>query len=355
MPRAPRPFGKKAKFTNLFFTWNNPDITGEQFVERCKPHAQYMVFQLEKGESGTPHFQGVIELKKQQRGQWVMDHICKHAAWFDLISETGGPKYCMKDDTRVEGPWEFGTRKRPGTRTDKVTTNDVAARALAAPTVLEALAIIKEGRPMQYLTHGKQIIGNLEAHHQPKRVVDIEHPLDHYDHPPLTFEKNVFVYGESGWGKTGFVLAHFKNPLLVSHIDDIAKHYVHGVHDALVFDDMGFSTWKPESVIHLVDRQYDRSIHVRYGTCSIPKGVIKVFTSNRANPFYDPSTTEPGQQAAIWNRLRRVQITKDIRILPVLVDSLSEDDVYECCTTEEWTPSYHSDLDDPEVELINLD
>ena len=47
------------------FTMNNPDKTGDVFLEELKVQftLKYAIFQLEKGENGTPHFQGYVELK----------------------------------------------------------------------------------------------------------------------------------------------------------------------------------------------------------------------------------------------------------------------------------------------------
>lgn len=55
MPRAPRASSAK----DWCFTVNNPDDTPEEFLELfAVPGVKYLVFQKEKGDSGTPHYQG---------------------------------------------------------------------------------------------------------------------------------------------------------------------------------------------------------------------------------------------------------------------------------------------------------
>lgn len=75
---------------------------------------RYLVFQLEQGvgfeqTEGTPHIQGYIELLKPMRFQKLKSLISPRA---HLEPRRGtriqARAYCMKEDTRVEGPWEYG-------------------------------------------------------------------------------------------------------------------------------------------------------------------------------------------------------------------------------------------------------
>ena len=49
------------------FTLNNPTLTKEELLEILSLSCDYCVIGDEIGESGTPHFQGYLELKKKQR------------------------------------------------------------------------------------------------------------------------------------------------------------------------------------------------------------------------------------------------------------------------------------------------
>ena len=39
-----------------------------------------------------------------------MKKICKYTAWTPVTRDNGASDYCLKEDTRLEGPWEFGSK-----------------------------------------------------------------------------------------------------------------------------------------------------------------------------------------------------------------------------------------------------
>lgn len=107
---------------------------------------------------------------------------------------------------------------------------------------------------------------------------------DTFDRPDLTTTlgpwRVVVIHGTAGSGKTQYALSQFKNPLLVSHMDDL-RTFNQDEHDGIVFDDMSFGHYPRESNIHLLDWDVDRSIHCRYSCAWIPARTKKIFTSNR--------------------------------------------------------------------------
>lgn len=67
-----------------------------------------MVGQTERGANGTEHLQYVITLKHPQR----LSALKKMAprAHFEITNNVAASRnYCKKPDTRVAGPWEFGS------------------------------------------------------------------------------------------------------------------------------------------------------------------------------------------------------------------------------------------------------
>lgn len=121
--------------------------------------------------------------------------------------------------------------------------------------------------------------------------------------------KNWLVCGKAGSGKTAFALSHGKEPVLLSHIDDGRK--ITDTTDLLVFDDMSFNNWPAGSIIHLLDREQDRSIHARYNNVEIPAGLPKIFTSNREDIFV-PQTVTPEEQAGIDRRFKTLKINASL-------------------------------------------
>lgn len=111
------------------FTYNNPKHSGEELMAVLKLLCSQVVFQKEKGESGTEHFQGYVKLNKKTT---VPSKVVGLAGMHWLRCDANFAQYCQKEDTRIEGPWIYGGAcgKAQGKRTD-----------------LEAVAdLIKEGR-----------------------------------------------------------------------------------------------------------------------------------------------------------------------------------------------------------------
>lgn len=95
------------KSNNFIVTINNPDEDIHQWLDRVKALGfSYGRAQLERGESGTLHIQGcfggkstrLVALKKHFPTAHLEASKSPYKAW----------EYCGKDETRVEGPVEFG-------------------------------------------------------------------------------------------------------------------------------------------------------------------------------------------------------------------------------------------------------
>ncbi len=108
MPRSP-------KATAWCFTLNNP-VAAETpcFQENWM---RYLVYQLEEGDAGTPHFQGYVQCLAQVR-------LTKFKAWLPRAHfepAKGSPdqnyKYCTKEP-RLDGPTECGNMTSQGKRKD---------------------------------------------------------------------------------------------------------------------------------------------------------------------------------------------------------------------------------------------
>lgn len=87
------------------FTLNNPD--GPLIFNH--DDVAFLIYQLERGEQGTFHFQGYVEFKQSKRLAG-----CRKALGGNphLESRRGTQSqavaYCTKEESRVAGPWRFG-------------------------------------------------------------------------------------------------------------------------------------------------------------------------------------------------------------------------------------------------------
>lgn len=114
---------------NWVFTVNNPT---EQLT--WDDSAKYAVWQKEKGEQGTEHYQGYVEFKSSKKLDAVK-RILPTAHWeIRRGSQQDAIDYCTKTDSWVEGPWTHGVLmlNHPGRRTD----------------LLELKKALDEGKPM---------------------------------------------------------------------------------------------------------------------------------------------------------------------------------------------------------------
>lgn len=111
---------RESQKTQWVFTLNNPD----KQVETDDPQRldyRYLVWQLERGDSGTPHLQGMVVLNKKARLSTLKKSLPR--AHFEPMRGTveQAAAYCQKEEGRLEGPWVRGEYCDRGTRSDLVT------------------------------------------------------------------------------------------------------------------------------------------------------------------------------------------------------------------------------------------
>lgn len=174
------------------FTINNPMSTWtsghEEFIvhatDICGTKLRYMVFQVETGDNGTPHYQGYMEFTTPVRFRWLST-VLKNAAHLEWRRGTReqARDYCMKESTRVGGPWEVGTWRSggQGTRMDLLAVTDYVQTGAKESDVASRF-------PCAYIKfHGG--INKLISLSVPRRTV-----------PPVV----TLLYGPTGTGKTKY-------------------------------------------------------------------------------------------------------------------------------------------------------
>ena len=99
---------------NWIFTINNPT---EEDLPSLWEHVKAFKYQLEVGEEGTPHYQGVVQFTKRMRLAGLKK-LNGRAHWEVCYSIKGSVKYCGKEEGRLEEPILFGEFSYPGDRSD---------------------------------------------------------------------------------------------------------------------------------------------------------------------------------------------------------------------------------------------
>lgn len=102
---------------NLLFTQFLPDdqTSGDVLTVEEWPDVAYVVWQKEIcPTTNRLHYQGYIEFVGKKSYKWVQEN-CEglESAHFEVRrgSQAEARRYCMKEDSRVDGPWEFGERR----------------------------------------------------------------------------------------------------------------------------------------------------------------------------------------------------------------------------------------------------
>lgn len=169
---------QKGQYNWFLGTWNNPTKSWKTILEDFT--ADYAMGQLEKGENGTPHLQFAIYFKQKRtshkfKGMPCFIKGCPSCDADKIIA------YCSKEDTRVEGPYSYGTRPNKAKRKD----------------FDAAMVLIKERRTLEIeadvlltcFTNIRKVESELA---KPVGCDDV---------------RGIWIYGEPGTGKSHFVRA----------------------------------------------------------------------------------------------------------------------------------------------------
>jgi len=197
-----------------------------------------------------------------------------------------------------------------------------------AESVRGAMLHLQERHPEQFYLHADRVQHALEmrigySEPSPYALTDfIPDPLS----AALLKSKAIVIQGASHIGKTQFALAHFRFPLLISEMDDLKSISLRT--DGLVFDQMRFThaddraklNMTPDEIIRVLDIECQRSIAARYRNARIPRGMPRIFTTNRrvleGQPIF-PRGDNAQEQEGIDSRIQVTRyLTDDLRRNP---------------------------------------
>lgn len=160
----------------------------------------YCIFQRERcPDTQREHIQGYVELKNPKRMAGVKTLFNDNTMHLEkrLGTRTEAREYCRKQDTRVDGPWEYGTWKeeaQPGKRSDLIDVQKDILTGLSKHDILDKY-------PGQYIRYHSGI--------------DKAYFLVNSKKCSTVFRlkiKVIILFGETGSGKTR--RAYTKDPSL---------------------------------------------------------------------------------------------------------------------------------------------
>lgn len=160
------------------FTINNPTEELE-----LQDWMNYLIYQKECGENGTPHYQGYCEISQNAKTlNWLKNNFSNTAHIEPRRgTQTQAIAYCKKEESRIDGPWEFGEPKAQGSRTDLVALGTLAKEGKRKREAFEEM-------PACYMRH----------HRAYQHIQSL--------YKPAAVEREVILLiGPPGIGKTRFV------------------------------------------------------------------------------------------------------------------------------------------------------
>lgn len=97
------------RYRSWCFTLNNPEISPTSLISLLSTGHDTLkiVFQRERGESGTEHYQGVIQYRHQVAFT-SLKSLDPTIHWEPCKNLRASLNYCTKADTRIGGPWCVG-------------------------------------------------------------------------------------------------------------------------------------------------------------------------------------------------------------------------------------------------------
>lgn len=268
------------------YTWNNPNVDPESHHESLRSlNPTFHIFQKEKGEEGTLHYQGYIELARP-KGLTQLKAANAQIHWERRLgNQAQAINYSSKEESREEGPWRYGEPR-------KISNTGVSP---------DFLPEIKAGKRQRELweTHPEDMRKYPKMYEQVRSL-----------HPPpsrTSAPEVVLLIGEPGLGKTRWVRSREQPDCLYVKPCD-RDFWMNGFdgHQAVLLDDfMGAANHITlTNLLQLLDR-YQIRVSTKNGHTWWQPERIYVTTNIHPALWYD-YTSRKVHFAALRRRFTRV-------------------------------------------------
>ncbi len=273
------------------FTLNNPTLAGPELLKELDddPRVRYAVFQEEKGENETPHYQGYVELTNAQRLAAMQKLIPRAHFERRRGNRDQARDYCMKEDTRKDGPWECGDfPSKQGTRTDLLEAIQTADETFS-------IAEVARQHPLQFVKYSRGLSEYI-FHTRPRRSIA---------NPPSVH----LYYGTTGSGKTRKAFEDNQESIFRKAPDTSWFDGYYG-QDTLLLDDFAgrASKMSLSYLLQLLDR-YPFDVQIKGGHAAMTAQHIVITTNLHPVTWYDYAKREE-QYRALQRRITSIYVFK---------------------------------------------
>lgn len=228
-------------------------------IEGLPDKCRYLVMQQELcPDTGRLHMQGYVELTRSMRISQVKS-LLSQTAHFEVRRGTRDQAraYCMKEDTRTDGPWEFGDfgEGGQGKRTD----------------LMDIKQKLDEGRSEKEIADE-----HFSSWCRYRQSFKAYKNLQWQGRDGSVITQNIVIYGEPGVGKTQYALEQWPDaywkPSNSKWFDDYAGQSV------IIYDDFN-NAWFPwDMLMGILD---SRPMRVESkGSSFMLANTVNVFTTN---------------------------------------------------------------------------
>ena len=240
-----------AQNVNWLFTINNPTSPD---IPKSWSNVKYCIWQLEEGENGTSHLQGYVILKKKGTLAAVK-RLDRHAHWeIRRGTHAQAKEYCSKEETRKDGPWEFGEEPRPGKRNDLEEVYNLIIEGKSNTEIANAV-------PVTFMRYHKGITA-----------------MKLYLTKPRSFKTEVTViWGEIGVGKSKWAFDKFGGEAYWKPPNSKWWDGYEGQSVAIIDEFYGWLSWT--EILRLCDR-YPCQVETKGGSVQFVSKTL-VFLSNQ--------------------------------------------------------------------------
>lgn len=272
-----------------------PQASSIRALLQSDPTVIQYVFQLEKAPTtGHLHYQGYVRLSAPRGFSYVRALLPAGVHW-ELAYSTHEKcvAYCKKDESRVDGPWEYGWEPEPGKRNDIVLVRELIDAGKGMKDVVEAVDSYQAMKCAELML----------KHKEKKR----------------DFKPDVrWYHGSTGTGKTRAALEEFPDAWISGR--NLRWWEGYDAHEAVVIDDFRRDFCTFHELLRILDR-YPYRVETKGASRQLLAKTIIITCPWEPSALYESRSSEDLQQ--LLRRIDTVRLYGDYALPPPVSNTAS--------------------------------